>query len=365
MTESFGGRMQPCHEPHLPRIGTGLATRPFDPAGRTVAPGRVAALTAYVVLLGVWIDVLGVPNDTLQVFVWLWIGTMAWRIHAPWRSHLDFLRDWWMPVLGLVVYFYSRGPDRRAGTVGPGPDAHHPRPVAGRRGHAHRATAGGLVREPVRQGQRAAPLRRVLHHRVRHTLPRGPHDRRGAVDAESGRVAAMDAEVPQHQLRCPGRLHRLSDGASVDGVADGRAGPGVPDHQQGLVRDRPGPDRPDPAGRRQSCGGDAVPARRHVVPDRDVRRPAAELPWRWLLVLYPVSMSTALVYYAEHYVVDILAGALLAWLVLVGASLWERRRSSADADRPPTTGATVPAESRRPISVSSRDVTPDRHRPRK
>ena len=109
MTESFGGRMQPCHEPHLPRIGTSLATRPFDPAGRTVAPGRVAALTAYVVLLGVWIDVLGVPNDTLQVFVWLWIGTMAWRIHAPWRSHLDFLRDWWMPVLGLVVYFYSRG----------------------------------------------------------------------------------------------------------------------------------------------------------------------------------------------------------------------------------------------------------------
>ena len=73
-------------------------------------------------------------------------------------------------------------------------------------------------------------------------------------------------------------------------------------------------------------------------------------------------MSTALVYYAEHYVVDILAGALLAWLVLVGASLWERRRSSADPDQPPTTGATVPADPRRPISVSSRDVTPDLHR---
>ncbi len=48
--------------------------------------------------------------------------------------------------------------------------------------------------------------------------------------------------------------------------------------------------------------------------------------WRWLLVLYPVSMSTALVYYAEHYVVDILAGVLLAWLVLAGASAWERSR---------------------------------------
>jgi membrane-associated phospholipid phosphatase len=50
--------------------------------------------------------------------------------------------------------------------------------------------------------------------------------------------------------------------------------------------------------------------------------------WRWLLVVYPVSMSTALVYYAEHYVVDILAGALLAWLVLAASSAWECRQRS-------------------------------------
>ena len=31
-------------------------------------------------------------------------------------------------------------------------------------------------------------------------------------------------------------------------------------------------------------------------------------PLRWLLVLYPLAMSFALVYFAEHYVVDILAG---------------------------------------------------------
>ena len=41
-------------------------------------------------------------------------------------------------------------------------------------------------------------------------------------------------------------------------------------------------------------------------------------------------MSTALVYYAEHYVIDIVAGALLAWVVLVGASAWERRHSRGD-----------------------------------
>ena len=56
--------------------------------------------------------------------------------------------------------------------------------------------------------------------------------------------------------------------------------------------------------------------------------------WRWLLVLYPLSMSTALVYYAEHYVIDIVAGALLAWAVLIGSHAWERRRSRPDRDRP-------------------------------
>jgi len=55
-------------------------------------------------------------------------------------------------------------------------------------------------------------------------------------------------------------------------------------------------------------------------------------PWRWLLVLYPVSMSTALVYYAEHYVIDIVAGALLAWLVLTTVAAWERRQPRVDRE---------------------------------
>ncbi len=51
--------------------------------------------------------------------------------------------------------------------------------------------------------------------------------------------------------------------------------------------------------------------------------------WRWLLALYPLAMSTALVYNAEHYVIDILAGALLAVLVLVGCQAWESSRDRA------------------------------------
>jgi membrane-associated phospholipid phosphatase len=49
---------------------------------------------------------------------------------------------------------------------------------------------------------------------------------------------------------------------------------------------------------------------------------------RWLLLAYPVAMSTALVYYGEHYVVDVLAGALLAVLVLLGCKVWEDTRGT-------------------------------------
>jgi hypothetical protein len=46
--------------------------------------------------------------------------------------------------------------------------------------------------------------------------------------------------------------------------------------------------------------------------------------WRWLLLAYPAAMSFLLVYYAEHYVVDVLAGYAIVALVMTGWSLWER-----------------------------------------
>ncbi|MFA6576942.1 MAG: phosphatase PAP2 family protein, partial [Nocardioides sp.] len=50
-------------------------------------------------------------------------------------------------------------------------------------------------------------------------------------------------------------------------------------------------------------------------------------PWRWALLAYPAVMGLVLVYYGEHYVVDLIAGGLLAWLVMVVARRWERRRA--------------------------------------
>ena len=58
--------------------------------------------------------------------------------------------------------------------------------------------------------------------------------------------------------------------------------------------------------------------------------------WRWLLALYPLMMAFALVYTAEHYVIDILFGWLYAAVVyFVGARLfaWNDRRIRQSAAR--------------------------------
>jgi hypothetical protein len=48
--------------------------------------------------------------------------------------------------------------------------------------------------------------------------------------------------------------------------------------------------------------------------------------WRLLLLLYPLAMGFMLVYYAEHYVVDIIAGFAVTGLTMAGCSAWEHRR---------------------------------------
>src|SRR6187402_217423 len=70
---------------------------------------RALAMSAYAVALALYSELLGIPNDTVSVFIWLWLGTIAWNIEAPWRYHLRFVRDWSIPMVGLVIYFYSRG----------------------------------------------------------------------------------------------------------------------------------------------------------------------------------------------------------------------------------------------------------------
>jgi membrane-associated phospholipid phosphatase len=48
--------------------------------------------------------------------------------------------------------------------------------------------------------------------------------------------------------------------------------------------------------------------------------------WRWLLALYPAAMGFTLVYCGEHYVLDLVFGAIYAVVVHLALNAWERRR---------------------------------------
>ena len=80
-----------------------------DQQARTTWQWRGPALAAYAIALGVWIVLIGVPTDPYQMFGWLWLATIVWNIQAPARSHLAFVRDWWLIFVGLILYLYSRG----------------------------------------------------------------------------------------------------------------------------------------------------------------------------------------------------------------------------------------------------------------
>ena len=53
--------------------------------GRTRRLPRALATAAWATALVAWSSTLGIPNDTVQVFVWLWLGTIAWDVEAPAR----------------------------------------------------------------------------------------------------------------------------------------------------------------------------------------------------------------------------------------------------------------------------------------
>src|SRR5687768_8220843 len=89
-----------------------------EPAPAPIEPGpgpdlrrrRTIAMTIWAVGFTAWWFLLGLPlTDPILTFLWLWAGTVAWRINRPRRTHLKFARDWLPIVLLLEVYNFSRG----------------------------------------------------------------------------------------------------------------------------------------------------------------------------------------------------------------------------------------------------------------
>jgi membrane-associated phospholipid phosphatase len=305
------------------------AVRPI-PYPRTRPRVRALAMVVYAVALVAWSEMLGIPNDTVQVFLWLWFGTIAWNVEARPRYHLSFLKDWWIPVAGLIIYFFTRGLTDELGLP-----VHVYLPI-------HVDEWIGFGQTPTERLQSAlcgSPCLKGSEPRwydVLFTTVYATHFVTGLTIA-----AVLWVRNRAEWIKWMRRYVIINFGALVIYIAYPMAPPWMASEEGWLHAD---------VVRITGRGWHDIGLGRFDLVLQGVGNPVAAMPslhagitfliaiygiqrlrspWRWLLALYPLLMSTALVYDAEHYVVDVLAGALLAAAVLVGCQLWENGRDRA------------------------------------
>jgi membrane-associated phospholipid phosphatase len=305
-------------------------------------------MTSYAVLLAAWTWAFGMPNDTIQIVLWLWLGTVAWNIEAAPSHRLRFARDWWPPVLALVVYFYSRGlADELRGTVSV------TMPI-----DVDRGMFGGelptLTLQQALCGNPCDPASDPRWYDLLLTTVYASHFVTGLTVA-----AVLWVRHRGEFQRWMRRLLAISYGALAIYVLYPMAPPWWA-AKYGHVTE----DLPRITGRGwEDIGIERLNLLLGGVGNKVAAMPSLHAgiaflvaayavwrlssPWRWLLLAYPLAMGVALVYYAEHYVIDVVAGFALAMVVLVGCAWWDRVR-------PPRVASAVAA----PVGVSPPSASP-------
>lgn len=307
---------------------------------------RLIAMFVYALLVLTWTLTLGIPNDSVTVFLFLWVGTIAWNIEAPPRYHLNFLRDWWLPVVLLVVYFYSRGLTDELGIP-----VHWQMPI-----DVDRAMFGGTIPTETLQAAWCGDpcLRSSEPHwwDLLFTTVYATHFLTGLTLA-----AVLWMRNRTEWLKWMRRYLAINFAGLICYILYPMAPPWLASEEGYL----------GPIARITSRGWDDIGLSRIDVILSNVGNPVAAMPslhagiaflvafygierlrspWRFLLIAYPLAMSTALVYNGEHYVIDVIAGAVLAVAVLFGCRRWEAwragKRAAGQADGP----AERPAEAR-------------------
>lgn len=289
---------------------------------------RPVATTTYAVALVAWCWFVGIPKDPGGVLIWIWLGTIAWDAEQPWRHHLQFWRDWWKPFLVLVFYWLVRG---LADEIGIAP--HYSMPI-----RVDEWLAGGEVPTvTLQQSWCGEPCVKTLPPRWWDVLFT-------TVYASHFLVALVLAGVlwRRNRLEWERWLRRYLT-LLLAGLAIYMAYPMAPPWM--AARDGYLPE----VHRITSRGWSEIDLHRQSMVLFGMGNKVAAMPslhagiaflvafyaiwrlssrWRWLLLLYPVAMSLALVYFAEHYVIDAIAGGLLAAVVMVGCRRWERTRAA-------------------------------------
>lgn len=308
---------------------------------------RWAGMTVYVVALATWMVVMGLPKQTLLVIGWMWLATIAWDVRRPWREHLAFARDWWPVVALLTAYLYSRGLSDDLGFA----SVHVTEPIT-----IDRWLFGGVLPTAWLQAELCGvPCERGLPPRwydvvlstvyyshffvglgvgvalwVRNRSAWIGYMRRYISLSALALViyvvypmappwmAARDGQLSSDINRITSRgWFDLGQSRSVTGglASRGEAGtPGGSAHDQFTAVGNQVAAMPS-----LHAGLAMLVAVFAIVHLRS--------SWRWLMLAYPLAMSFALVYFAEHYVIDVIAGFACVAVVLVGWSAYDRRRA--------------------------------------
>ena len=296
----------------------------------TVTPRsvRTASMLGYALVLASWIALIGLPKGALPVFGWIWLATIAWNIQAPWRAHLAFVRDWSIPLAVLTVYLYSRGLADELGV-----SVHVSEPI-----EADRWLFGGTLPTEYLQAKLCGvPCQQTMSPRWYDVVLTTVYYSHFFVALTTATVLWLRDRGAW--LKFMRRYLSLGILALVVYITYPMAPPWLAVHD-GLIT----PDIARITGRgwfdlreghsfHQKLAGvgnpvAAMPSLHAAIALFVAIYGITRLhrPWRWLLLLYPLAMSFMLVYYAEHYVVDIVAGFAVTGLVLWGCAVWERRR---------------------------------------
>jgi len=328
MATGPGDALERAHAREATLLPQPRETTAPPPSRETRVVARSLALAGLLLLLVAWSSGIGIPSDAVQIFGWLWLGTIAWNIEAHPREHLRFGRDWWVPMVLLVAYFYSRG---LADELVPIPVSFQ-MPVTVDRwlflGHLPTVELQqALCGHPCDPQSPARWFDRTF------TWVYSTHFFLGLVLAV---VLWMRNRVEWK------RWMRRYVGINLSGLVVYVLYPMAPPWlaaDEGYIHEE--------LHRLTSRGWDGTGLGRFHLVLTGVGNPVAAMPslhagvafllaiygiqrlrsaWRWALLAYPLVMSFALVYYGEHYVIDILAGAALAGVVVAGCSWSERIR---------------------------------------
>lgn len=292
---------------------------------RTSVPG----LAVYAVALTTYVVLFGLPKQPYIVLCWFWLALVAKDVRKPWREHLDFLRDWWLPLGLLMVYSYSRG---LADQLGFG--VHVTEPIRFDRWlfggtlpteylQAHLCGTPCLRSQPPRWYDVGLTTVYYSHFFVTPIVAAWLWLRdRATWVAYMRRYMSLCAValvgyivypmappwMAAHQGQIYSGVHRITGRGWYDlGHSGGATG------QQKLST----------VGNQVAAMPSLHTALALFAAIFLIQRLSS--PRRWLLVLYPAAMSFLLVYYAEHYVLDVLAGYTIVGLVMGFWTWWERR----------------------------------------